>query len=164
MLRIAEAEVERLEAELKKTPAYKRPQAARNLIAVYRADPENVMIGAPPAPAPSETEIVPATKTAQVDAAAIEFLTNKGRRATSGEILPFVQAKGIEITGAVPAKTLASYLSRSKRFDNVQGFGGFGLVEWNGRRCPPTAGTAATPPNDPERSATHINGQLPLNS
>ena len=90
MLKIAEAEVERLEAELKKTPAYKRLQAARNLIAVYRADPESVLTEAPIAPvdqpgvqtaiapAPSENEIVPATKTARVDAAAIEFLTNKG--------------------------------------------------------------------------------------
>src|ERR1700716_2121925 len=176
MLKIAEAEVERLEAELKKTPAYKRLQAARNLSAVYRADPESVLTEAPIAPvdqpgvqtaiapAPSENEIVPATKTARVDAAAIDFLKNKGRGATSGEILPFVRAKGIEITGTVPAKTLASYLSRSKRFDNVQGFGGFGLVEWNGWRCRQAAGTAAMPTNDPQRSATHINGQLPLNS
>jgi len=97
MLKIAEAEVERLDAELKKTPAYKRLQAARNLIAVYRADPESVLTEAPIAPvdqpgvqtaiapAPLENEIVPATKTARVDAAAIEFLTDKGRRATSAK-------------------------------------------------------------------------------
>jgi hypothetical protein len=170
MLKVAEAEVKRLEAELEKTPAYKRLQAAKNLIAVYRGEPEVAADSeAPPAkparvravltaPLP-ENEIVPATKTAQVDAAAVEFLINKARRATSGEILPFVQAKGIEITGAVPAKTLASYLSRSKRFDNVQGFGGFGLVEWHGRRGPPaSAGTSTT------NEIVHDGGKLPLNS
>jgi len=96
--------------------------------------------------------------------AEVERLDAELKKTPTGEIPPFVRAKDIEITGTVPAKTLASYLSRSKRFDNVQGFGGFGLVEWNGRRCPPAAGTAAMPTNDPERSATHINGQLPLDS
>ncbi len=168
MLKVAEAEVKRLEAELEKTPAYKRLQAAKNLIAVYRGDPEVIADSEAAAAAkparvravltePLENEIVPATKTAQVDAAAVEFLVNKGRRATSGEILPFVQAKGIEITGAVPAKTLASYLSRSKRFDNVQGFGGFGLVEWHGRRGPPAPASA-------NNEIVHGGGKLPLNS
>jgi hypothetical protein len=82
------------------------------------------------------------TKTAQVEAAAEEYLTQKGRRATSGELLPAVVAKGIVVTGKTPSKTLASYLSTSKRFDNVPGFGGYGLVEWNGRRTAPVQAQA----------------------
>jgi hypothetical protein len=171
LLRAAETEVLRLEEELKKTPAYKRLQAAKNLIAVYRADPEPeptvTSATMPPISryraqlddevSPEESEIVPATKTALVDAAVAEYLTQRGRRATSGELLPVVQAKGINITGKVPAKTLSSFLSRSKRFDNVQGFGGFGLVEWNGRRTAP-------PPVGIPNETIHDGGKLPLNS
>jgi hypothetical protein len=175
MLKAAEAEVVRLEEELKKTPAYKRLQAAKNLIAVYRADPETVTPAAAtqqPTPRyrprvplndevpPEESEIVPATKTALVDAAVAEYLTRRGRRATSGELLPVVQAKGIVITGQVPAKTLSSFLSRSKRFDNVQGFGGFGLVEWNGRRTAPTVATADPQPGPDSSPASATKGGL----
>jgi len=63
-----------------------------------------------------------------------------------------VVAKGIVVTGKLPSKTLASYLSTSKRFDNVPGFGGYGLVEWNGRRTAPTTTQADGEPG-PEKSA-----------
>jgi hypothetical protein len=179
MLRFAEAEVSRLQEELEKTPAYKRLQAALALIAVYREDagaPVRSETFAAREPAPSArtqgsyatgVTVVDSrsmTKTAQVEAAVTEYLVHKGRRATSGELLPVAIAKGIAITGKVPSKTMASYLSTSKRFDNVPGFGGYGLVEWNGRRGPPAMGTAGGPANDPERSAIQTSGQLPLNS
>jgi hypothetical protein len=83
------------------------------------------------------------TKTAQVEAVAVEYLKQKGRRATSGELLVPILAKGIGVTGQMPSKTIASYLSTSKRFDNVAAFGGYGLVEWNGRRTAPSDDRAA---------------------
>lgn len=162
MLKTAEAEVLRLQEELEKTPAYKRLQAALALIAVYREDASApaVSVATPSrhvrwrtahevAHATLQQETVaPAavgsTKTARVEAAVTEYLLMKGRRATSGELLPIVTAKGITITGKVPSKTMASYLSTSKKFDNVPAFGGYGLVEWNKRRGP-----AATAPENP---------------
>ena len=172
MLEIAEAEVKRLRAELEKTPAYKRLKAAENLIAAYRGNPEVESPAAPVLERAKRLELAERivedtilkphrTKTAQVEAAAAEYLTQKGRRATSGEILPAVVAKGIQVTGKTPSKTLSSYLSTSKRFDNIPGFGGYGLVEWNGRRTAPVG--VGSGGNDPERSAT-ANSQLPLNS
>jgi outer membrane protein TolC len=166
MLEFAEAEVERLQAELEKTPAYKRLMAAKDLIATYRGNPEVAAPAAVPAAAPAkftpaEFVTMARTKTAQVDGAAAEYLAQRGRRATSGELLPVVQAKGITITGKTPSKTLSSYLSNSKRFDNVPGFGGYGLVEWGGRRTAPSAMPAQ--PGTPNE-IVHDGGKLPLNS
>lgn len=160
MLEFAEAEVRRLRAELEKTPAFKRLKAAENLIAEYRGNPEvdvvvktadhttlvqtktsrsSLMADARDMVASIVEPMVERhkTKTAMVEAAAEEYLMKKGRRATSGELLPVVQAKGIHVTGKTPSKTISSYLSTSKRFDNVPGFGGYGLIEWNGRRTAP---------------------------
>ncbi|AWL94117.1 hypothetical protein CIT37_19585 [Bradyrhizobium ottawaense] len=156
MIEFAEAEVARLRAELEKTPAYKRLKAAEALISAYRGNPE-VQVAQTAAPAkPTEPALTAQTKdaveqaiepivtahrtkTAQVEAAAAEYLTQRGRRATSGELLPYVQSKGIHVPGKMPSKTISSYLSTSKKFDNVPGFGGYGLVEWNGRRTAPQA-------------------------
>lgn len=171
MLVLAEAEVKRLRAELEKTPAYKRLKAAEDLIATYRGNPE---VEAPSAKAlerakqmdvaeriVQEVIVEPhRTKTAQVEAAASEYLNHKGRRATSGELLPVVLAKGIVVPGKVPSKTLSSYLSNSKRFDNVPGFGGYGLVEWNGRRTAPVGVGSGGSHNE----IVHDSGKLPLNS
>jgi hypothetical protein len=163
MLEIAEAEVRRLRAELEKTPAYKRLKAAEELIATYRGNPEidppqkasiAEKANSEKAAAAQLDEMIGKprqTKTAQVEAAAVEYLAHKGRRATSGEILPAVVSKGIDVPGKVPSKTLSSYLSNSKRFDNVPGFGGYGLVEWNGRRTAP-------PSTDAEQPAVPSNG------
>ncbi|MBX9711089.1 MAG: hypothetical protein K2X60_08650 [Xanthobacteraceae bacterium] len=166
MLKAAEAEVVRLEAELHETAAWKKLQAAKNVIAVYRAQTpvadaarsgiDFIMASPAPGPTPSpgvtiqvlETKPVQSnlsalaeqftakTKAAQVDAAATEFLVARGRRATSGELLPYIQAKGIHLTGQIPAKTLSSYLSTSKKFDNVPAHGGYGLIEWGGSAGP----------------------------
>ena len=170
MLEMAEAEVRRLRAELEKTPAYKRLKAAEDLIETYRGNPEVELPAAPVLERAKQLEMVDRvveeailkphrTKTAQVEAASAEYLINKGRRATSGEILPAVVAKGIEVPGKVPSKTLSSYLSNSKRFDNIPAFGGYGLVEWGGRRTAPSPTSAGTP-----NEVVHDGGKLPLNS
>jgi hypothetical protein len=172
MLEFAEAEVRRLQAELEKTPAYKRLKAAEGLIATYRGNPEVESPQAAPAEKIKLSDRVERivddmivqphrTKTAQVEAAAAEYLTQKGRRATSGELLPSIVAKGIVVTGKTPSKTLSSYLSTSKRFDNIPGFGGYGLVEWNGRRTAPAAAQAEPEPEPgPDKSAASATNSL----
>lgn len=184
MLEFAEAEVRRLRAELEKTAAYKRLKAAENLIAAYRGNPEveveaarltaDLKAKAASLSAQAEEALARAvepitethrTKTAQVEAAAAEYLTRKGRRATSGELLPVVQAKGIHVAGQIPSKTISSYLSTSKKFDNVPAFGGYGLVEWNGRRTAPTepaTATAENPPGPGESQASASNQKYGL--
>jgi hypothetical protein len=160
MLELAEAEVTRLRAELEKTAAFRRLKAAEDLIATYRGNPEvepartgnaaELSQSSKDAVARVVEPIIRAhkTKTAMVESAAVQFLTQKGRRATSGEILPAVTAKGIAIPGKMPSKTISSYLSTSKRFDNIPGFGGYGLVEWNGRRTAPQSADAETAPTE----------------
>jgi hypothetical protein len=174
MLKAAEAEVIRLQEELEKTPAYKRLQAALALIAVYREDASapapvssvtaphhsswtssheaaHAVWGTPSAPVAAGS-----TKTARVEAAVTEYLLMKGRRATSGELLPVVTAKGITITGKVPSKTMASYLSTSKKFDNVPAFGGYGLIEWNKRRGPATSAASENSTGNPEKGGSGL--------
>ena len=99
------------------------------------------------------------TKTKQVETIAAAYLIQKGRRATSGEMLPVLLAKGITVPGKVPSKTVSSYMSTSKLFDNVPAYGGYGLVEWNGRRTAPSS-TPAGALNE----VIHDGGKLPLNS
>jgi hypothetical protein len=158
MLEFAEAEVKRLQAELEKTPAYKRLMAARELIAAYRGNPEVEASPRESTAAIVERVVTPIieqhkTKTAQVDAAVSVYLKQKGARATSGELLPIVTGAGIEITGKIPSKTLASYLSTSKKFDNA--YDGYGLVEWGGRR---------TAPPPPANEVNPNGGKMPWNS
>lgn len=68
-------------------------------------------------------------KTKAVESAAVSFLTQRGFRATSSDFLPYMSEVGIELGGKNPNSTLASFLSTSKRFNNLKGYG-YGLVEW----------------------------------
>jgi hypothetical protein len=170
MLTALEAEERKLMAELEQTPAFRKLKLAQKMIAEYRASatpkkelpilplPAGLSATSQAALTRAVEPIVKAhqTKMARVEAAAAEYLEHRGRRATSGELLPAVLAKNIEITGKIPSKTLSSYLSNSKRFDNVPTFGGYGLREWNGRRTAPTIAQAEppTPPDDSPASAT----------
>ena len=171
ILKHLEAEVLKLTAELEQTPAYRRLKLAQNMIAEYRGTSAADTTIIAPAVVQHRVRVQAQvdelvamvdkhkTKTKQVEEAAAEYLIQRGRRATSGELVPAVVNKGIVVTGKVPAKTLASYLSTSKRFDNVPGFGGYGLVEWGGRRTAPASAQPVTP-----NEITHDGGKLPLNS
>jgi hypothetical protein len=141
MLNAAEAEVQRLEAELEATPAYKKLQLAKQVVALYRSEAGiriNVKHVDPAALAFQRLHEMgnSATKTARIEAAAIKFLRAKKARATSGELLKAVEEAGIEITGKEPSKALSSYLSNSKALNNIRELGGYGLVEWGHAKGP----------------------------
>lgn len=168
MLKALEAEERKLMAELEQTPAFRRLKLAQTMIAEYRNNPaarpaDTTQPATAQVPQMTRGEALSRamepmiqahrTKTAQVEAAAVEYLTQKGRRATSGEILPAVVSKGIAVTGKTPSKTISSYLSTSKRFDNHPALGGYGLVEWNGRRTAPTTSTQTETEPGPDKSA-----------
>ena len=85
------------------------------------------------------------------------YLSAKGARAQSKEMLNELQRQGISFEGKDPVAAVASYLSTARdRFDNVLGQG-YGLVSWGG-----------VPPNSPqavlgqerslERSAEKVTG------
>ncbi len=148
MLKVAEAEVARLEAELALTPTYQKLQAAKKIVELYTAKPHP--IAARPASfagGGSEVNVIRRvgnlivsrpisadTKVARIDAAAVEFLKKRGSRATSSELLEAMKAAGIQITGKEPIKALSAYLSNSKSLNNIRELGGYGLVEWGNAR------------------------------
>ncbi|MBP1842066.1 hypothetical protein J2046_000310 [Rhizobium petrolearium] len=131
IIEAAKKEEEALTKELEDLPVFQKLQQVRRLIALYEAIEERE-----PAKSISHVRILPTTtspragtKAAQVDEVVTKFLTERGTRASSGELLPVVQAAGIELSGQIPAKTLSAFLTNSTRFNNVKRHG-YGLTEW----------------------------------
>jgi hypothetical protein len=142
MLTAAKAEVERLEAELAKTPAYQKLLLARQVVALYE-EAEQVavyrgehaaMYGRPEYSRKPMSGFIDRqlsqTKTSQIEDAAVAYLKRTSKRATSGELLTAMIWAGIEIGGKEPNKALSAYLSGMKSLNNVRELGGYGLVEW----------------------------------
>ncbi|MBB5049202.1 hypothetical protein HNR60_003977 [Rhodopseudomonas rhenobacensis] len=150
MLKAAKAEVERLKAELSKTPAYQKLMLAEQVVelyekaeqvATYRGE-HAAMFGRPEyASEPLKFKFLESkTKTAQIERAAVSFLTKVQRRATSGELLTAITEAGIEVGGKEPNKALSAYLSGFKSLNNSREHGGYGLVEWGDSPGPDQAG------------------------
>ena len=149
ILNMARREAEALRSTLARNPEYQKLQQIQKLIDVY----ESLEITSEDKPRTETTTVSPPTasgvaavyrlgsKVAQVDEVVSKFFLERGSRASSGDVLPIVTAAGIEMTGKIPAKTLSSFLTNSKRFNNVKGFG-YGLVEWG-----ETLGPKASPSN-----------------
>jgi hypothetical protein len=141
MLNAAEAEVQRLEAELAETPAYQKLQLAKQVVALYRLPKARITVGGKPA-SPAEVvrhlyeEKALTTKTARIEAAAGKYLEAKGARAPASELLGAIEKAGIEVGGKEPVKALSAYLSSSKAFNNQRELGGYGLAEWGVSRGP----------------------------
>lgn len=146
MLKAAEAEVKKLEAELAATPLGQKLALARQVVALYRGPPPQqdltppTVFGVRPLKAgdllsaleQAETK----TKVAQIEIAAIKYLMSKRARATSGELLEVMRREGIEIGGKEPNKALSAYLSGFKSLNNVREFGGYGLADWGHNKGP----------------------------
>lgn len=129
LLLAAEAERDRLEAELRNSPIYKRLQSVKALIAAYRSSgvPQRVANGPLPIRKLSTTPPGNGTKTARVLEGAVKVLSTHKSRATSGEIAKALASYGIQIDG----KLLSSYLANAKElFDNKPNEGGYGLTAW----------------------------------
>jgi hypothetical protein len=128
MLKAAQAEVQRLEAELAKTVAFQKLEAARRIVELYKNPESGGAAKQAATPFPESRELPRShTKTAQIEKACVDYLRDKGARATSGELLEPVEKAGITIGGVRP---LASFLSNSTVLNNVRDLGGYGLVEW----------------------------------
>lgn len=125
----AKREMERLRGELSRNPVFQRLQAIQRLIEIYESAPEKEAITSKREQVTVATRPVATSKTAIIEEAAVAFLKGLNRRATSGEILAHMQSVGIEIGGKKPLSTMASYLSNSKKLNNVPKRG-YGLEEW----------------------------------
>lgn len=93
----------------------------------------------------------PNSKLANVEKVVLDHLWATSQRATSGQLLTILTAKGIELGGKVPSKTLASMLSNSNRLNNLAGYG-YGPVEWGQS---PRPGTKEKAPADLPESASN---------
>lgn len=133
MLKAAEEEVRRLEAELAATEAYQKLQLAKKVVALYR---DNTPVNHLVARAPLIRRRLMETKAARIEKAAVNYLSEKKTRATSGELLEAMRKENIDITGTEPTKALSAYLSNSKALNNVREYGGYGLAEWGSSRGP----------------------------
>jgi hypothetical protein len=156
----AEAEERELVALLMQNPTYRKLQAVRNLLNVYRTKvDETAPKAAPPraptlnvpsylvpprrVPMPPPPGMVPtsASNAARIRAVVADYLRRTGRRATSGELLKVAIDAGIDVGGAKPNATMSSYLSGMKEFDNVAGEG-YGLVEWTTKTAEESKGSS----------------------
>ncbi len=130
ILAMAYREREQLQAELRANPTWQKLQQVQKLIATYEAlegASDNAKpLTVKPLSSPTARQ---GSKVAMVDEVVSKHLKKTGVRASSGDLLPIVQEAGIEMTGKIPAKSLSSLLTTSKRFNNLKGFG-YGLAEW----------------------------------
>lgn len=134
MLIAALKERDQLKAKLAQEPTFQRLMLVEQVIEAYGGSGVQAQNspGAVAHPAMSAIQASVAkrgTKTALIISQTAEYLRTTNRRATSGEIAKVLAERGVDVGGAVPAKTLASYLTHSDLFDNVQGEG-YGLKEW----------------------------------
>lgn len=152
MLKAAEAEVLRLEAEIAKTSLGQKLALARQVVTLYQGDHRRddhpavlrgefteINVNGSPTAAAARTELGvlirnTLTKTASIEKVCADHLRAKRKRATSGELADVVMRSGIHLSGVTPSKSLAAVLSNSKLFDNIREEGGYGLVEWLERK------------------------------
>ena len=156
VIEAAEAEERELVALLMQNPAYRKLQAVRNLLNVYRPKADESPPGAAPPKAPSfgvPAYLVPprrapmppppvaASNAGRIRALVADYLRRTGKRATSGELLKVASDAGITVGGLKPNATMSSYLSGMKEFDNVAGEG-YGLVEWSTKTSEESKGSS----------------------
>lgn len=146
ILRAARQERDDLYEELEAIPEFRRYVAMLEVIRVYE-DVEAKSAGKEPQAEPPTRQVVkfpprrtpppapparPGSKLAQVEEIVLRHLWDKGERATSGQLLNLLTDAGIQMSGKVPSKTLASMLSNSQKLNNVKGYG-YGPAEWGDR-------------------------------
>jgi hypothetical protein len=134
ILEAARNEAEALQKALSANPDYIKLQQIMKLIQVY----ESLDNKDEPNPLHRPRERVrfadlptyrAGSKAQRVDEVVGNHLRKIGVRASSGDLLPVVEAAGIQLGGETPSRTLASFLTNSKLFNNIKGFG-YGLAEW----------------------------------
>jgi len=146
ILRAARDERDELAQQLEAFPEFRRYLAMVEVIRVYE-DVEAQASGSRPAPVAQRGSLAklpplktlssapparPGSKLAQVEEIVLQHLWDKGERATSGQLLNLLTDAGIQMSGKVPSKTLASMLSNSQKLNNLKGYG-YGPAEWGDR-------------------------------
>lgn len=145
ILRAARDERDELVQVLEAIPEFRRYLAMVEVIRVYqdveakesrsmrepaaKTKPGGVHIKLPPLTIPPAR---PGSKLAQVEEIVLRHLRDTGERATSGQLLNLLTDAGIQMSGKVPSKTLASMLSNSQKLNNLKGYG-YGPAEWGDR-------------------------------
>ena len=148
LVRAAKTEEQRLIAKLQQVPAYQRLVAVQKLLELYTRQismsgqlrpPQAVLriaitdVATDRPDGTGQRAGRPGSLASRVANAAVQYLSSKGQRAQSTEILEAIQHQGIVIPGDNPVSGLASVLSHNPLFDNKRGAGnGYGLVIWNG--------------------------------
>lgn len=152
----AEREEQKLLAEIDTLPIFKKLKAVQALLAMYREE-DNSAGERPRAsrakPDPKRIFYGRSSKRQEIEDVVEQYLVRKHGRASSGELFKAVSDAGIEIGGSIPSKSLASTLSTSKRFNNVQGLG-YGLKSWGDAPGP----DRKEAPNELSFSASNFTG------
>jgi len=138
LLDAARQEEAKLRSSLAQHPDYVKLQQVQRLIAVYEAYEDKVQSITDAAQAPVSPKVsgagggVASRRSEKLHAAedwTYSFLKEKGVRMPSGDLYAYAEAAGHVFGGAVPSRSYASFLSNSKRFNNIRGLG-YGLSHW----------------------------------
>ena len=154
LLDMARREASQLRAELAKNTTFQKLQIIQRMIESYEAIEGMVstvvvepFVREAPVKARSAVPTRPGSKLSQVEDLVMAHTIKTGQRATSGQLLPIMNAAGVMMGGKVPAKTLSSMLSNSSRLNNIPGFG-YGPKEWGGMTAMMPGLPATQPPAD----------------
>lgn len=130
ILDAAKRELEALRSKLAKNPDFIKLQQVQRLIDTYESfsATEKTSVSAAPTQAVAQTAYRPGSKAQRVDEVIEAHFQKTGERSPSGKLMSVIDEAGIQL-GGTPSRTLASFLTNSKRFNNVKGYG-YGLIEW----------------------------------
>jgi hypothetical protein len=157
ILQAAYHERDRLVSSLRSHPHFPKLEAVLRIIDLYEPeadarartgpianpDPRDGICRSPPQPAkifsPPPSNLADrasrprwkkgCSQSSRIRAAAVEYLRQKGKRATGREIYQAIASNGIEVTGKKPVATVCARLSASEIFDCSPE--GYGLREWS---------------------------------
>lgn len=143
MLSMARQEEAKLRSALSQNPDFVKLQQIQRLIAVYETFDSNpshesfANVTGTSAVSGNALHMNPAVgtavrrseKLASAEEWTVNFFKEHGARMQSGEIYPIAESAGHAFGGETPSRSFASFLSNSKRFNNVRGLG-YGLAEW----------------------------------
>lgn len=141
---LTEAEERRLTEELSRNPTFIKLQAVRSVLEAYRAASQPSILTTAIKMFASGPRA--GSKAAQIRPLVIDYLTRKGGRAQTAELLDVVTKAGVEIGGQKPVGTMSSYLSNMEELDHRQGEG-YGLKQASAE-TPPLAPPAVSSTDD----------------
>jgi hypothetical protein len=160
ILKAAQRELVKLQAELEVLPAFRRWMLAKAVVDEYEQKSLPTPTGGSTpikgTPTPATPSVIPqvaakpGSKAPQIIAEAVKYLREKGHRVNSTRMANDLMDRGIDLPGKSKPGTLSAYLSAAKdEIDNVRGEG-YGLREWS--KKPASAGVETDAPDSGELS------------